>query len=384
MTIFGVPWNELRLEHLERFLADAEPEPLLWEAKGVQANAGEVRRQVCGFANSHDGGYLIIGAEQADNGAWSLEGVVFPDEPPVWVANVVGNGGVNPYPDGLDTRPFMTTDNRHVAVVRVAPTPTPPCNAHGTVYERVSGRTISVREPLRLAQLFARGDQARKNAESKAHEAARWVLLEGRNHPRYANDRPQFGLSLAAAGYLPDISSRLFTARFDDGVIAAMRQLHSGPRFPDGPRIDSEVRQDSRQFTLVGYDDAFGQSWLVRATWSGAVAVYWVQPIPAARIDILMSGPVREAWTAAQAILGLLAPQGPRYLQLAVAGGQFPGNPVSVESGVYERPPTVAGRGPLPAGVHTSVLDSMERELRRATGEMAHEPNDAQSADERG
>ena len=50
MTIFGVRWEDFGLGDLERFLADAEPEPLLWEAKGIQAKAGEVRRQVCGFA----------------------------------------------------------------------------------------------------------------------------------------------------------------------------------------------------------------------------------------------------------------------------------------------------------------------------------------------
>src|SRR5579862_7950671 len=145
MTIFGPTWDDLDLAALERFLSDAEPEPLLWEAKGVQASAGQVRRQVYGFANSHDGGYLIIGASQGDDRTWTLDGVEFPNEPPTWVANVVGNGGVNPYPDGLDTRSFPTVDGGYVAVVRIPPSPTPPCNAHGAVYERVSGRTISVR-----------------------------------------------------------------------------------------------------------------------------------------------------------------------------------------------------------------------------------------------
>ena len=28
MTIFGVPWHQLQLEHVEKFLADAGPEPL--------------------------------------------------------------------------------------------------------------------------------------------------------------------------------------------------------------------------------------------------------------------------------------------------------------------------------------------------------------------
>lgn len=65
MTIFGVPLHELTRERLEQFLVDAGAEPLLWEAKGITANRGEIRRQVCAFANSHDGGYLIIGADES-------------------------------------------------------------------------------------------------------------------------------------------------------------------------------------------------------------------------------------------------------------------------------------------------------------------------------
>ena len=202
MTIFGVPWNDLRLEHVERFLAEAGPEPLLWEAKGINADKGEIRRQVCGFANSHDGGYLIIGADES-RGRWSLDGVGFPDEPPSWISSVIGNGGVTPYPDGLDTKSWSVDGARHVAVVWIPPTPTPPCNTHGTVYERVSGRTISVREPLRLATLFERGDAARQGAERKAHVEARSILDSGNRLRHYAPERPQFGLGLAATGYAP-------------------------------------------------------------------------------------------------------------------------------------------------------------------------------------
>lgn len=64
MTIFGAPLHELTLETLREFMASAEDEPLLWEAKATQISPGEVRKQVCGFANSHDGGYLILGADR--------------------------------------------------------------------------------------------------------------------------------------------------------------------------------------------------------------------------------------------------------------------------------------------------------------------------------
>lgn len=62
MTIFGVPFDELDAGRLRAYLDQAGDEPLLWEAKGTEVHRNEVLRQVCGFANSHEGGYLILGA----------------------------------------------------------------------------------------------------------------------------------------------------------------------------------------------------------------------------------------------------------------------------------------------------------------------------------
>jgi hypothetical protein len=361
MTIFGVPWNDLRFEHVEQFLADAGTEPLLWEAKGVSANKGQVRKQVCGFANSHDGGYLIIGADES-RGVWGLNGVEFPDEPPLWISSVVGDQGVTPYPDGLDTKAWPRGDGRQVAVVWIPPTPTPPCNTHGTVYERVSGRTIPVQEPLRLAELFARGDQARKDAETKADRAGWQVLEAGRALQRYAHQRPRFGLGLAAAGYLPDISSRLFSPAFEELVVSTIDGLDHGPRIAGGPALRPSVTQGSRSFESEGQDRLLGWSWLVRATWDGAIGIFWVPGVDQGDISTIVTSPVRQAWTAADQMLNGLASRGPRYLGLKVAGAMFPGS-------------TAIGHGPVSAGPDDLALGRIERELRRATGEMAYEPN---------
>ena len=196
-----------------------------WEAKGVKVRPGEVREQICGFANSHDGGYLILGTHVSD-GKWMLEGVKFPDnDPPTWVSSVAR--GVRPYPEGLDTRPINVDGNLMLAVVWIPPTPTPPCNAHGTVYERVSGSTVSVREPVRLAQLFARGDGAHERAREFARGAAADALtLIGEP----ASDFIRFGLSLCATGYSLDISSRLFSERFWEIVAATDPQPYGDPK----------------------------------------------------------------------------------------------------------------------------------------------------------
>jgi hypothetical protein len=333
VTIFGVRSEDLRLGDLERFLADAGPEPLLWEAKGIEANPGTLRKQVCGFANSHDGGYLIIGASQGDDRSWTLDGVEFPGgEPPTWVANVVGSGGVSPYPDGLDTKSLATPAGRYVAVVRVPASPTPPCNAHGTVYERVSGKTISVREPLRLAALFARGDQARQEARAKANEAARSMLsaaneLEGRYGPR----QPQFGIGLAASGYLPGLEARVFSRSFEARVFACLDGLDHGPLMPgSGPMRELAVTQDSRRFVSEGNTRPLGRSWVVRANRDGAIGLCWTMmafdPSGADIVHSVIEEPVRQAWTAADDLLDALKAQGERYLQLAMGDGAVQSN----------------------------------------------------------
>ena len=122
----------------------------------------------------------ILGATEA-NGRWVLDGLEFPADPPTWVTDVIGDHAVLPYPDGLDTKAFSVGDARHVAVVRIPPVATPPCNTGGRVYERVSGRTIPVRDPTRLAKLFSSKETRR--------ESARRLVRNGPLSPRYSEAR---------------------------------------------------------------------------------------------------------------------------------------------------------------------------------------------------
>lgn len=78
----------LELADVERLLDDAQAELLHWEAKGVEIKPGTVRKQICGFANSHDGGYLILGTS-AVQGKWTFDGAEFPgNDPLTWISDV--------------------------------------------------------------------------------------------------------------------------------------------------------------------------------------------------------------------------------------------------------------------------------------------------------
>ena len=91
-------------------MAEAEDEPLLWEAKATRINPGDVRKQVCGFANSHEGGYLILRADRpVRDQPWDTPGHVFGGEPTTWISNVIREEGVRPLPRGRSGRLSATS-----------------------------------------------------------------------------------------------------------------------------------------------------------------------------------------------------------------------------------------------------------------------------------
>ena len=310
----GKRLQELELVDVRSLLDDAQAEPLHWEAKGIEVKPGEVRKQICGFANSHDGGYLILGTD-VRNDEWVFDGVAFPDnDPPAWVSSVAE--GVQPYSEGLDTRPILLDGRRMLAVVWVPPTPTPPCNAHGTVYERVSGRTVSVREPLRLAQLFARGDGAHARAQELARRAAADALELGAAESPPSDDL-QFGLGLCATSYAPNISSRLFSPGFWDTVAAASPLPQPGPLRPQG------VRCEHRQDAVIGRVPRHWEGdprWYMRATWNGSVAVACLFSERSGISGLIES--IHDGWAAACTLIAELQPIGDAYLSV-----QFQGDP---------------------------------------------------------
>ena len=163
LDLFGVPWGDLSIEHVEAFLSEEKEEGLVWEAKGTTLHADSVRRSVCGFANSHEGGYLILGAAYRDGG-WRLDGFEFPTEARVWIGSVVADG-LCPAP-AIDVATFPREGGRELAIVQVPSIPVPPCICRGSLYERLPGRTVKIGDPTRLADLFARGRRAASSRRS--------------------------------------------------------------------------------------------------------------------------------------------------------------------------------------------------------------------------
>jgi hypothetical protein len=373
----GKTLAQVNLDDVAALLDDTAAEPLHWEAKGIKINPGEVRKQICGFANSQVGGFLILGTT-ADKGAWHLDGVTFPNgDPPAWISEVAQ--GVQPYPDGLDTQPLPIEDDKWITVTWVPPTPTPPCNAHGTVYERVSGATRSVREPLRLSELIKRGETAHETARWQARHAAERASAFGIRLLQTPAENVSFALGLRAVAYDDELEAHLFS----EPMIELLLDTVPGSR---GHQLGKDVLIDHRQDAVIAYPysptgDLGAGEWVVHVAWDGSVGVACrVAGIDrVGRVESLVNEHVRKAWEISAKAMALLGPRGPAYLRVILGGKQFDqakSDEPSLTSNISGWQPGVIDRGPIEIAVSDEILSGVERETRRLLGfERVYEPS---------
>lgn len=276
-SIFGVPLAELKLEHIERFLATADTEPLLWEAKGTERpRPDSIRKHVCGFANRL-GGYLIIGAKQTGD-QWKVNGVDFGgDEPNRWISDCIGTLRSPPF---YDVSPALEADHGLVLVVEVEPVQVPPCmTASGTVFQRVSGATVAVTEPLVLHELTTRGREM--EARACRHVVAHAEVLAKNppsrplpsSYPGPDAHPPTFGLAMTALGPPPDVAERVYRPSFFDEFQATARR-----RFRTQAFLDDAVQPFHSQGAAWVSVDGFDFNRVAFAHRDGTIAVSFGGP----------------------------------------------------------------------------------------------------------
>jgi hypothetical protein len=225
-----------------------------------------------------------------------MSGKSFPDEPALWVTNTVLDG-VRPWP-GIDSRVFAVNEDRHIAVVWTPPLATPPCITRGTVYERVPGASIPVKDAARLADLYRRGDEAHRTARTFATRAAR-ALIEQLDTSLDDANTAGFVLAVRATGYGDlDLSRYLFSESFSSAVETAMNSLPTGQPAVLGTDSWPEWAQDSiawRRDPQISH----GHRWLMRTTWDGAIAIRWTMQTDAVATRSLVATPITRAWMLA-------------------------------------------------------------------------------------
>jgi hypothetical protein len=219
-------FDDLALDDLGAFLAAATDETLYWEAKGGdEIKPREVRRQVCGFANT-EGGWLILGCDDQGSAAserWVIDGALFPDrEPTQWVSNVLS--ALRPVPPHR-VKAFAVGGGRAAVLVRVERTPTPPCMTEkGIIYERAAASTLEVCTPERLSALFSAGRKARSRATRDARvlsgsSVGTTMQLAAGWEPAQPSSPWLFGLGVAPTGLGALIGDRIFEADFRQAIV---------------------------------------------------------------------------------------------------------------------------------------------------------------------
>jgi Schlafen, AlbA_2 len=395
--LFGVPWAELDRASIESFLDEANEEGVTWEAKGggedqARPRSDSLRKAACGFANQI-GGYLIVGASRKD-GKWRLDGIEAPtEEPKLWIGQILRR--LQPVPRFEVSEAFELADDKVAIVVKVEPVAVPPCmTPDGRVFERVSGETLPVEDPVLLDRLLRRGEHARGRAEHFARRAAERAIAL----PDWPTQHSlSIAVGLASVGReTDDISSHLFTVSTHDSIVKSIWDLLDGT--PPGGGLSIGPQQDA--YTALADSSAHNRydmgdnlvgvirtSRFLQANWDGSVATgAWFSDEPledAIHPDQLIAA----FWDQAAMIGKLLGGYGPAYLYVLIRVAKS--GAVEVQGQVAR----IAGRPPpkgtlyakLPERIEMGrllndaepdeeIVNSLRRELQRAGGIRTDEP----------
>jgi hypothetical protein len=387
VTIFGPDWDDVGIEDVEAFLADAGDEGLTWEAKGTERpHVGSIARHVSAFANSIGGFYIIGASRERRDGPWRIDPVDFRgDEPTTWLSNVIRNG-VRPIPP-YDVKAW-TRNGGTVAVVRVDLVAEPPCMTRsGEVFTRVSGESPKVTDPTTLRRLFERGEARAFAAEDEAIRAATLPDTEGE---LVDGSFLRIRLAFAPTGLVDDVAGRLFTRTFYDVLADRLDRLPAAPLFPY-PGVYAFL-VTARQDALVAREthEENRQRWSAVARWDGSVALY-LDVIPEsediARLTAseIFGAAVRPAAEAAEALVRALGGYGRAHVALRFYARSFS---VVSGGGLVGRIPGPATLLPIQAWTDTDgtlgvdQYARMRRELLRASGLVVWEPTEDEAAGE--
>jgi hypothetical protein len=390
-TLFDSSWDELSRAEVETFLHSAEDEGLTWEVKGDQRECkwprrAQVEKAVCGFANSQLGGVLIIGAHRADKRkpGWALHGLSDPGEEVDLALDRVIRNGIRPVPP-FRVKSWLVEASRYAAVVWVEPTDRPPSiTRDGRVFERTTGATEPVDDPVALAKLFDAGAQAISTAKINATQAATRALMlphvpslspQGFLLWEEAEEsRPWIGLGVAATTYRGDIGGRLVEQVFAEEAERTIRELlrpspHNYP-LPDqafitpwgdvvAARVDPSNPSDHRRhyFVSVGWDGGVGVACLDLAQ---------SRPGPSWSEEVL-----KPMWDLACRLVLLLGGTG--QLHMSLHGTGWIGGGQAWPDLEHAREAVTTASGDESATTFTvpkEAVDDLELQLRRYAGEQ--------------
>jgi Putative DNA-binding domain len=397
-SFYGTAWEDLDLDVLSAFFAEAESEGLTWEAKGTeQPQPRSVRKHVCAFANSELGGFYIVGwsRENRTSGPWALDPVEFRDEPTTWFSNVIHNGLIGP--PWFDVKEWDGGGGKRVAIVRIDPSPDPPCiTTSGEVFIRVSGASIPLTDPQTLGRLYARGESRIDRLMTRARLAAEpeknWNFA---GLPRRDPPELRIRVGFSTIGVPDDVRIRVFRPSLAQAALDAAHALPSAPLLPTASaqaRYHPAMERDALVIDCANERSA--QRWSIRVGGDGVMRIDLVvvphNEDPRLLASAVMNDAIRPAATTAATLAHALGGSGRAYFVLSVVGldfqlattemlGDVPAIPIFVPAVATRRHEYLDG---FEAWTDDSgvVSDSdfarIERELLRSCGITVWEPED--------
>lgn len=398
--LFGTAWSRLSAEDVEAFLGEADKEGVTWEAKADSEQSSlrpdSIRKAACGFANQI-GGYLILGARKTEGAGWALPGIARPaDEPEVWVGQILRR--LQPVPGfAVKAWPRAGACDRVAIIIQIEPVAVPPCmTPQGRVYERVTGETLPVEDPILLDKLFRRGENARALAAERAPRAATRAL---ETSGWFFQKSVGLAVGLAPlARETDDISSRLFTQETRNAMVQASWDLLTSLRPEGSPDQVAQQPQQDAHAALLHFDEhrnwglahdvksTTRSTWLTQAHWDGSVAASLTLSDGDAEQAPPPEDMIATLWRVIVPLCRRLGGYGSAQLSLVIAvtktsasvvrgqAAHGPGRPPPKES-LYAllEPATQADRVVDLADPSDEVVASLGREIKRAAGQVQDE-----------
>jgi hypothetical protein len=324
---------------------------------------------VSAFANG-SGGILFLGGEQEKKGGrWTWPGVALAEEPVAWIDQVI-RSGVDPVPLFV---PHVVGHGTRGPVIAIAidPVPEPPClTANGEVFERVPGRSIPVATSDALARLSARGEAARRRAESSAKDLMDELFLGG--HVPGQVGEVLWGVALGSTSIAVDVGALIYRQSFADGV---QKELAS-------------FAQNGYHTSLAGRFTPFGlAAWIhefnqvegafMLLSEAGAAAFGWTDPGLGSGLHLVSDDALTRVVSSLGRLLRQAGASGRAHLVLAARPAQdHPLVGALIEPVELQRSTEhdAAGWVTLGSGTDQEVIRRLIRDLTRRHGRTALEP----------
>jgi hypothetical protein len=372
--IFDKPLDQLTLDDVRAFLNEAGHEPLTWEVKGDEREgrwirAPQVLQAVCAFANSDRGGVLLIGGHKRRGPVgWDFPGLLAPHgEPGPILENWLRTGFVRP----PRTQVATWVEGEHVAAaIAVWPTSDPPCvTRDGQVFQRTSGESVTVRDPVVLARLVDAGRGAWEGATARVDRATRRLLEYHDDRPaemQAGQETPFYAPTIARAVSSTGLPENVGLLPFVDGTAQTLAAV--ADQLPHDPTFDSNQRwhwvdQDTHAWTVSRRE----RTWTVMVHREGTAGVAYGTRFSGPITDLGgEQGPICLMWsTAVDLLQRVFDAAGRGRMRLRVEGDaeRFRGNNLIVVERAIEL-----------ADPSATDVASVIRELQRAAGEKAMEP----------